>query len=700
MEFLKKILYNKVFTTIRFRLIASFMVPIAFIIILGIVSFQLASNSITNSYENSTRQSLEMTSAYLQYGFDSVLAGANQYSNDDTIKKYFMGFYEDDIVEKSSKQTEITNSIKAKKTTEKFIEDIYLFSDRYQFTSSMTKMESDIYTGFMDTELGTYVQENKMGINWIGSNPFLDEKLGVPSSQYGLRLVRLATGTNMIIVMDVDRNTMEGVMADLDFDQSGILAIVTADGKEMKAPITADKNTDAVVAEAGDIEATEEAVFTNQDFYRSALEGEQKSNSSYITYNHKSYLFIYSKIGDTGAMICGLIPKSTIVGQVNSIKKVSIALVVVSSLIAVGTAILISRGIAQTIKLIIAKLKIAAKGDLTIDFSNKRKDEFHILIDEIQNTFKNMKGLIQQVKVLSGEVSGSSDDVNTTSKRFLKSTEEISYAMNEIEQGINQQARDAEECLSQMDHLSRKIELVSENTKEIGSIANITRQSVQQGTVTTEDLNTQTVETITITTDIINEIQNLEKKSASISKIVNVINDIAIQTNLLSLNASIEAARAGEAGKGFSVVASEIRTLADRSKESVNNIKAIIDGIQKDTMKAVSTARKVESVMRLQEKAVENTTQSYQTINESVENLVIYLKEIFENVDSIKESRVSTLGAIENISAVLEEIAASSNTVSQTAGEQLASVENLNKSAGNLNGNAAELVDAVDKFKV
>ena len=273
-------------------------------------------------------------------------------------------------------------------------------------------------------------------------------------------------------------------------------------------------------------------------------------------------------------------------------------------------------------------------------------------------------------------------------------------AMTEIELGINQQAKDAEECLLQMDKLSQRIELVSQNTEEIGQIADNTKESIMEGTVVSEELKQQTKSTIDITTGIINDIEKLAEKSASVNKIINVISDIANQTNLLSLNASIEAARAGEYGKGFAVVASEIRTLAERSKASVGDIKKIIDSIRDDTQNAVNTARNAEKVLMLQENAVKNTTDSYQSINKSVEKLVIFLKYITENVANIEISRASTLAAIENISAVLEEIAASTNSVNQTSSNQLTSVETLNKSAGVLNTNANYLVREVEKFTI
>jgi methyl-accepting chemotaxis protein len=311
-----------------------------------------------------------------------------------------------------------------------------------------------------------------------------------------------------------------------------------------------------------------------------------------------------------------------------------------------------------------------------------------------------MKDLILHVNGLSTEVSSSSENVTKTSEVFLRSSKDISAAMHEIEQGISQQAKDAEECLTQMDNLSKKIGLVSDNTREIGQITNETKVSITAGTKVTEDLNNQTQSTIEITTDIIKDIENLDAKSLSISKIVDVINQIADQTNLLSLNASIEAARAGEYGRGFAVVASEIRKLAEQSQNSVNDIKKIIGSIQGDTMKAVTTAKKADSVLKLQGDAVKNTTDSYKNINDSVEKLIVYLNYITQNVGNIEEARVSTLGAIENISAVLEEIAASTNTVNQTSNDQLASVETLNNAAGKLNKNADILVQEVKKFKV
>jgi Methyl-accepting chemotaxis protein len=679
-----KITLPKQLTTLKVKLVAAFLVPIVFIILLGVVSFQKAAFGIRSNYEATAGQVINMSGEYMRFGIESVEASSVEFINNRNVISYFLNQYKNDVTQYNSIRQIIQSMVIAKAVADDFTENIYMLSDDVNSVSSeqSKKFDSDIYSGFTESEIGKKIKANRMSAIWMGSDSYLDKKLGTDPSKYALRLVRNIQGSKALLVIDISSETMKNILHNVKFDKTGILGFVSKDGKEIMA-----KDSD-------------KTIFSDKAFYKKALESKDASGSRYVDYNGQKYLFMYSNVGETGAMVCALMPKSTIVKQADGIKNVTVIIVIIACIVAFLIVAFLSTGIDKTIKSIISKLKLASKGDLTVEFNTKRNDEFKTLVDEIQNTFSNMKSLIKRVDVLSGEVSESSSGVNKTSSSFLKSTEDISNAMKEIEQGITQQAKDAEECLLQMDNLSKKIALVSDNTKEISLIADNTKTSIKEGTYCTEDLNQQTKSTVEITTDIINAIELLAEKSKTITTITNVINDIANQTNLLSLNASIEAARAGEFGRGFSVVANEIRTLAEKSKDSVNDIKNIITSIQEDTKKAVETAHKAENVLNLQDTAVKNTTNSYHNINESVEKLVVYLKYISENVDNIEESRVSTLGAIENISAVLEEIAASSNTVNQTAGEQLNSVEALSKSAETLTENAGELLGAVQQFTV
>lgn len=675
----------KKFSTIRFKLILAFFIPILCIILLGIVSFLQAASGIRDNYKKSAEQAINMTGEYLNFGLGSAEESIQQYINDNSFGLYFMGFYQDDYMMENEVYTDIQTSFMNKIQSDDFIADIYAISEHYPIISTAKIQVENLFKEYIATEVGKRVFDNKRKSIWLGNDPYLDEKLGKKSDSYALRLVRHFSESEGVLVMDIKKKTIIDIMKGLDFDKADLIGFITSDGKEIIS---------------SEDEVGEDILFLDKEFYTKAMKAEDATGSEYVHFQGDNYLFMYSKVGDTGAMLCALIPKSTIVRQANSIMYVTIIIVVLACIIAVATGIIISNGIDRTIKMIIIKLKEAAKGDLTVSFHTKRKDEFQILIEEIQSTFANMKGLIQKVKTLSKQVSASSQNVSTTSEIFLKSTSDISDAVNEIEQGILHQAKDAQECLNQMDNLSGKIETVGLNTKEISIITEESKMSISEGTATTEELKLQTKSTMDIIANITENLQKFTAESLSIKKIINVINDIANQTNLLALNASIEAARAGEAGKGFAVVAVEVRNLAEQSKRAVQDIKSIIDNIQSNTQKTTEAAKKTEDVMILQDIAVKNTIGSYQRINDNVTRLVKYLKEISENVSNMEEARANTLGSIESISAVLEEVAASSNTVSQTSSNQLSAVEVLNKSAAGLNNSAQMLVEEVDRFIV
>lgn len=669
--------------TIRTKLILSFLVPIFFIVILGIISYQKAAEGMRYSYEKTTMKAINMTKEYVKLGVNSLESASIQFMSDNIMRNYFNGKYDSDNQQKNRNYIIITNNIIAKEAADNFISQISLLSDSEEPATTLSLIGSSTCEDFFKTVAGNKIKDSN--ILWVGKNEFLDKKLKIGPEHYVLRMIRRYSGKDSLIVIDMDEGTIRDILKNMQFDQSGTLSLVTIDGKEILPT---------------DSKASKNMIFTGKDFYKKAVDSEKSSDSFYVKYQGEKYLFMYSKIGNTGAMICAAVPNSTIIQQASSIKKITVLVVIITCLIAILVGLFISNGIDKVIKGINTKLNIAAQGDLTVDFNTKRKDEFRGLMNGINNTFKNMKELIGQVKGLSEGVSASSYDVSKTSEVFLKRTEDISTAMNEIGEGVTQQAKEAQACLQQMDGLSKKIELMSISTNEIGNIAESTRSCIKEGTVVTEGLKKQTQQTIEITTDIIRGIEDLSEKSLSIGSIVDVINEISNQTNLLSLNASIEAARAGIYGKGFAVVAHEIRKLSEQTRQSVNDIKSIIDSILSNTKGVSDIAKRTEQVMEYQNSAVRDTEAYYWKINESVDKLMINLKKIIENVDNIEGARANTLGGIENISAVLEEIVASTTNVNQISAEQLQSVEALNQSALSLNSNSRQLVVSIQKFSV
>ena len=166
------------------------------------------------------------------------------------------------------------------------------------------------------------------------------------------------------------------------------------------------------------------------------------------------------------------------------------------------------------------------------------------------------------------------------------------------------------------------------------------------------------------------------------------------------MNAAIEADRAGEAGKGFSVVAEEIRKLAAKSMEAVNQISDVVSSIRAETKETADSARMAESMITSQEEALKNTIEAFSTINDNVNVLVEHMGRIKEQVEEMEKEKTDTLDSIRDISAVSEESAACSEQINATTQSQLTAMADLSKSADQMAKDAQMLKEAVERFKV
>lgn len=666
------------------KLIGAFLISISFVIIIGVVSYNKASKAIVNNFKDSSQQSIEMSGEYIRFGLGSVEATGIQYSADSDFEKHLSGYYKEklDIVKFTNY---INSTISSKQALDVFIEDIHILGKNDTFTTATSqKGVSNLVVDFMETEGGSKLNES-VNRYWIGANEFLDTTFNVKPENYAIRLINNMNSVNACLIIDVSASTITEILDRLDFGDGSIVGFITGDGKEV------------VISKLEGHDATK-PVFVNEDFYKKAYASDAANGNDMVTFHGENYLFINSKVGNTGATISALIPEATIVQQVSDIQKITMILVVLASIIAVAIGLKLATSMQYIIRYFIRELSQVSQGNLTVNLKVKRKDEFLILSNGINEMIESMRSLIERVKLQSNSVTESSVKVRKSSEVFSQATKEITESVNEIQQGVSQQAQDSENCLTQMDDLSKKIEVVSGKTNEISVIAGDTKGSINQGITTMKILNDKAQLTSDITSKIIQNNEILELKSASISNIIGTINGIAEQTNLLSLNASIEAARAGEAGRGFQVVAEEIRKLSDQSVQAAKEIGGLIKEIQVQTKNVVTIAHEAENVVREQEDAVNESEKSFNDMNQHVEHLLKNVEMILENIYTIENSRAGTLTAIENISAVSQQTAASSLTVNETTNHQLDAVQALNSLSIELDQNAQELQNAIMKF--
>ncbi len=669
------------FQTIQFKLVSSFLVPVACIVVLGVASYQTASSAITKSYMNSVEQTVNMMDQYLTLAVDTVQSTYKSYMNDSELEMYMRGQSPDGPAYRKKTTTTLNSYV----TTDALISNIYFISDT-QEPITTTKLEgTEAYQAFMDSAQGQVAANDKISYLMFGNECTADDSFKTIGEHYGARLVKRLKNVSAYMVVDINYKVVKDTLISLDAGEGSYVALVTCDGVEF-------------VTENGVEIHPENNIFVGQDFYEETFASVQGTGVSEVRIEGKSYQFLYAILEGRKAMIGVLIPNQTILAQTADIKNLTMVISIFAVIIATLLGTLIARSFSKTIRDILKKLKRVAEGDLTVRVDSKRKDEFHLLTTGIARMITSMRDLITNINDVSLELAKAALQVSRSSKTFMQTSENIQTSISEIQDGVNRLDIDSEDCLTKMDGLSGKITSVSENAGQISQLTATAEECISEGIESMRELTISAKSTTEITGNVIVAIEALETKSRTISQIVEAINDIADQTNLLSLNASIEAARAGEAGKGFAVVAEEIRKLADQSLQSAGKIGEIITEIVENTGDVVAIAKQAEGIVASQESAVNTTTKSFEVIDKQVSELMAELEMITASVNDMDEDRSSTLGSIESISAVSAQAASSSSEVYKTAESQLGSITTLEQAAINLKQRSAHLTDLLRQF--
>jgi len=344
--------------------------------------------------------------------------------------------------------------------------------------------------------------------------------------------------------------------------------------------------------------------------------------------------------------------------------------------------------------------KIAA-GKLNIEqLQVKSADEIGDLSRALNLMQDNLRSTMTEIDRMSQDIASSSQELSAAGTQLSRSAEDVGSSVQNLASGAEEQTAQITDMNHNMGELNDQIEDVESAAFEMDQASKIVDENIEQGNKKVNLTITRVNEVKRDSNEVASTISALDRLSKQIGEIVEFIGNISDQTNLLALNAAIEAARAGEAGRGFSVVADEIRELAEESSGATERITKIINEIQSEVEKAVSRMEENAETVEESVDAINSTEEVFDQIEAASDQFRTIVKRLKSNAQKMADNSEYLENSMSEVASVSEEFAASSQQVAATGEEQLAATEEVSSSAERLAKIAEKLEADLDQFEL
>ena len=370
------------------------------------------------------------------------------------------------------------------------------------------------------------------------------------------------------------------------------------------------------------------------------------------------------------------------------------------ALILFGAGLFITNRISMRFNRVIKAFQQVESGNLNQSLAIRSRDEIGAAVDGYHVLVKNFAPFVATIRQHCDRLNNLADIMTAAFKEIAVT---VTNVLNNVRGVAGSAAEQSDETSGLRDFITEmagKVDSITDNIKSIQEIGLNTQNLTTTGIESIENLNQNVKNTNIITVSISDHLNALNEETVQITEMISSIHEIADRNNILALNSLINAAKAGESGKGFSVVANNVKKLAERSMIVTREISDFISGLQKRMVSTAEAASGIGVTVEAQNQAFNESIQVFNRINKVTNHLTGRLAEIIQLVREMESNKSETLNSMNSISFRSGQISAMMNEIRTSLEFQLSTIDSIIKLARELKKVSHHLQQAVKDFKV